>query len=101
MIQDEMAKLLQPDTSARASAHAQSVHPLLGTASIDQLGLGITWRNTLGASKLLSHVDQDIPLPTVFPVSGYIKIASEASLRFSDHESFGNSNLRIFCPKGR
>ncbi|KAI5463235.1 non-ribosomal peptide synthetase [Mariannaea sp. PMI_226] len=78
-----MARLLRPDTGTNASASVDAIHPLLGISSIDPLGLGITWRNTLEASKLLSLVDQHVPLPSIFPAAGYVKIVAEASLKYS------------------
>ncbi|KAK4458141.1 putative hybrid NRPS/PKS enzyme [Cladorrhinum samala] len=59
------------------------MHPLLGISTNDPLGLGITWRNTISVSDLVSLVDQDhVPLPGVCPAAGYVKMASEASLKF-------------------
>ncbi|KAL7929176.1 hypothetical protein V8C35DRAFT_331857 [Trichoderma chlorosporum] len=76
-----MAKFLQPDTVTKLSSQAQIVHPLLGVSTIDPLGLGITWRNTLEVSTLLSLVDQRIALPNVFPAAAYVKIVAEASIK--------------------
>lgn len=53
--------------------------------------MGITSRNTLQPSKLLSLVDNEVPLPSIFPASGYVKMVAEASLKFS-----GSKILRKF-----
>ncbi|KAK4199185.1 putative hybrid NRPS/PKS enzyme [Triangularia verruculosa] len=57
------------------------VHSFLGVVTTDPLGLGVTWRNTLSVSELLCHLGhQDVLLPSIFPVAGYVRMASEASL---------------------
>ncbi|EHK21567.1 non-ribosomal peptide synthetase [Trichoderma virens Gv29-8] len=86
-----MSRLLQPDTNPKISSQVKTVHPLLGVSNFDRLGLGITWRNTLKASALLSLVDQHVSLPGVFPAAGYVKIVAEASLKLS-----GSKVLRKF-----
>ncbi|KAK4165620.1 putative hybrid NRPS/PKS enzyme [Cladorrhinum sp. PSN259] len=62
------------------------MHPLLGISANDPLGLGITWRNTLSVSDLLSLVDQQhhVPLPGVCPAAGYVKMVAEASLKLCE-----------------
>lgn len=66
--------------SASVYNHA---HPLLGTAVPDPLGLGVTWRNTLVISELLSGLGHHEELfPILFPVAGYVKLVAEASLVF-------------------
>lgn len=86
-----MSRSLQPDTSTELFAQVQIVHPLLGISSVDPLGLGITWRNTLEVKTLLSLVDQNVSLPSIFPAAGYVKIVAEASLKLS-----GSRILRKF-----
>lgn len=78
-------------TGSKALPQIHATHALLGVPSIDPLGLGITWRNTLHPSKLLSLVDNEVLLPGIFPASGYVKMVAEASLKFS-----GSKILRKF-----
>lgn len=78
-------------TGNKALPQIHAAHPLLGVPSIDPLGLGITWRNTLHPLKLLSLVDHQVPMPSIFPASGYVKMVAEASLKFS-----GSKILRKF-----
>lgn len=74
---------VQPSLYRQQSApQVQVAHSLLGVPSIDPLGLGITWRNTLHPLKLLSLVDRHVSLPSAFPASGYVKMVAEASLKF-------------------
>ncbi|KAL7912441.1 non-ribosomal peptide synthetase [Trichoderma velutinum] len=78
-----MSRLRQTVTGTQPPTQIQIGHPLLGISSVDPLGLGITWRNTLEASALLSLVDHNVSLPGIFPAAGYVKIVAEASLKFS------------------
>lgn len=80
-----------PHAGNKALPQVQVAHSLLGVQSIDPLGLGITWRNTLRPLNLLSLVDQHVSLPSTFPASGYVKMVMEASLKFS-----GSRILRKF-----
>ncbi|KAK4060435.1 uncharacterized protein Triagg1_10796 [Trichoderma aggressivum f. europaeum] len=78
-----MSKLLQPDAGTKLPAQVKIVHPLLGVSSVDPLGLGLTWHNTIQVSTLLSLVDQNVSLPGLFPPAGYVKIVAEACLKLS------------------
>ncbi|KAK4193690.1 putative hybrid NRPS/PKS enzyme [Podospora australis] len=61
---------------------SRPAHPLLGIPTIDPLGLGVTWRNTLDASQLFSLIGQhEYSLPSVLPDAVYAKMVVEALLQ--------------------
>ncbi|KAM7221976.1 non-ribosomal peptide synthetase [Rhypophila decipiens] len=87
---------LQPGTDAKDMTSGSNLHPLLGIASIDALGLGITWRNTLDAAQLLAMAGHPTPLPTVFPAAGYVKVVNEAATSFVGSRILRNFELDDF-----
>ncbi|KAK0726293.1 hypothetical protein B0T21DRAFT_403405 [Apiosordaria backusii] len=80
------------------SSRKRVVHQLLGISTTDPLGIGITWRNTLSVSELLSLVGlQDALLPSIFPPAGYVRLIAEASLVFSGSRVLRRFELDDVC----
>ncbi|KAM7207912.1 non-ribosomal peptide synthetase [Naviculisporaceae sp. PSN 640] len=92
-----MSTLLpRPASTRKDKVFSPSSHPLLGTPIVDPLGLGIIWKNSLDASKLLALVDHPTPLPAVFPAAGYIKIVTAAAVKFLGPSVLHNFELDDF-----
>ncbi|KAK4177135.1 putative hybrid NRPS/PKS enzyme [Triangularia setosa] len=90
--------LIQAHDDMSTSTYNYIPNPLLGVPTVDPLGLGIAWRNTLSAFELLSLVgQQDVLLPNVFPVAGYAKMVAEASLILSGSRVLRKFELDDFC----
>lgn len=86
-----------PKSAHKRKVPSSSSHPLLGTSSVDPLGLGITWQNTLDASRLLALVDHHpSTLPTIFPAAGYVKIVTEAAVKLAGSRVLRNFELDDF-----